>query len=152
MCKKSPGRKNPKFSLQLVFPGTSFNYSCLIRLRIMQKARQNFKDAEVQARSSLSSGVAPCFDLTNPSSWNAFDDGVLGRFLLYNQLIASWYLPDSPFLALVAQNSLERKKNNKNQKTQQKQACQMCTVFIISVIKISEDRLRNRKFTPPANS
>lgn len=108
-CEKSWGSKNPKISLQLVFPGTLFNYSCLIRLSIMQKAGQNLKEGGVLARSSLSSGAAAHFHLTNPSSWNAFDDGVLGRFLLYNQLIASWYLPASPLLVQVEQNSWEKK-------------------------------------------
>lgn len=68
MYKKSPGRKKPKFSLQFVFPGTSFNYSCLIRLILIKKARKNIKETGVLARSSLSSGVAPRFDLTNLSA------------------------------------------------------------------------------------
>lgn len=119
MCKKSPGGKKLQISLQLVFPGTLFNYSCLIRLRNMQKAGQNLNEGGVLARSSLSSGIAPHFDL-NPSSWNAFD-GVLGRFLLYNQLIASWYVPASPFLVPVAQNSWEEKKTHKPAK---------CTLYL----------------------
>lgn len=93
--------KTPKISLQLVFHGISFSYSCLIRLHKKQNTEQNL-EREVLARSSLSSGVASHFDL-NLSSSNAFDDG--GKFLFYNQLITSWYMPASPFLVLVTQNS-----------------------------------------------
>lgn len=63
--------KTPK--IYFAFHGTSFNYSCLIRLQKRQNIGQNL-ESEVPARSSLFRGVVSHFDLNRFSS-NAFDDG-----------------------------------------------------------------------------
>lgn len=88
-------------NMYLAFHGTSFNYSCLIRLQKRQNIGQNL-EKEVLARSSLFRGVVSHFDL-NRSSSNAFDDG--RKFLFHSRLITFWYMTASPFLVLVTQNS-----------------------------------------------